>query len=325
MNKDDILLLLRSSRSGFVSGAELAVSMGVSRTAVWKHIKALKQEGYRIEAVPSKGYRLTSTPDVIVVGDVKQGLRTRTVGREIVYLAETGSTNTLAMDLAQKGAVDGTVVIAETQTGGKGRLGRTWVSPRGNLYLSVILRPAVPVHKAPLITLMGAVAVAAAVREHLKIPAGIKWPNDVLVSGKKVAGLLTEMSAEPDRIRHIVLGIGVNVNMDARELPPDVRRTATTLAVESGAPVDRTAFVQELLAGLDHWYQRFLKNEAEVLKAWEGLNVTLGNRVTVSATGKRLEGFARSVDAEGRLILELDDGTRQQVAAGDVTIVKGKS
>jgi BirA family biotin operon repressor/biotin-[acetyl-CoA-carboxylase] ligase len=322
MRKDDILLLLRSSSSGFVSGANLAASMGVSRTAVWKHIKTLEREGYCIEAIPSKGYRLTSAPDIIVISDLKRGLGTKTVGREVVHHAGTGSTNTLATDLAQKGAVDGTAVIAETQTGGKGRLGRTWVSPPGNLYLSVILRPAVPVHKAPLITLMGAVAVAAVVREHLKVPAGIKWPNDVLISGKKVAGLLTEMSAEPDRIRHIVLGIGVNVNMDTRELPPDVRRTATTLAAATGGRVDRTALVKELLAALDHWYHRFLKNEAEVLDAWEGLNVTLGNRVTVSGTGTRLEGFARGVDAEGRLILELDDGTRQQVAAGDVTIMK---
>ena len=325
MNKDDILLLLRSSRAGFVSGAELAASMGVSRTAVWKHIKALEREGYRFDAVPSKGYRLTSSPDIIIVSDLRRGLRTRSIGREIVHRAETGSTNTLAMDLAQKGAADGTVVIAETQTGGKGRLGREWASPRGNLYLSVILRPAVPVHKAPLITLMGAVAVAAAVREHLKVPAGIKWPNDILVSGKKVAGLLTEMSAEPDRIRHIVLGIGVNVNMDVRELPPDVRRTATTLAAEKGTRVDRTALLKELLAGLDKWYQRFLTNEADVLEAWKGLNVTLGSRVAVSGAGTTLEGFARGVDAEGRLILKLDDGTLRQVSAGDVTIVKEKS
>ncbi len=324
MNKDDILLLLRSSRSGFVSGAALAASMGVSRTAVWKHIKALEREGYCIDAVPSKGYRLISAPDVIVVSDVKQELRTRTVGREIVPLAETVSTNTLAMDLAQKGAVDGTVVIAETQTGGKGRLGRTWVSPRGNLYLSVILRPAVPVHKAPLITLMGAVAVAAVVREYLKVPVGIKWPNDVLVSGKKVAGLLTEMSAEPDRIRHIVLGIGVNVNMDVAELPPEVRKISTTLAAVTGKHVDRNKLLKMLLAELDRWYHRFLKNEAEVLRAWEGLNVTLGNRVTVSGAGARFEGLARSLDDEGRLILKLDDGTLRQVAAGDVTIIKGK-
>jgi BirA family transcriptional regulator, biotin operon repressor / biotin---[acetyl-CoA-carboxylase] ligase len=324
MNKDDILQALRSSRTGFVSGAALAASTGVSRTAVWKHIKALEREGYRFEAVPSKGYRLTSSPDVTVVSDLLRGLKTRTIGREIVHLEETASTNTLAMNLAHKGAADGTVVIAEAQTGGKGRLGRAWVSPRGSLYLSVILRPAVPVHKAPLITLMGAVAVAGAIREHLGITAGIKWPNDVLIDGKKVAGLLTEMSAEPDRIKHIVLGIGVNVNTEARDLPPDVRRTATTLAVATGARVDRTSFANALLAGLDKWYQRFLRNEADVLEAWKELNVTLGSRVAVSGAGTALEGLARGVDAEGRLILKLDDGTLRQVTAGDVTILKGK-
>jgi len=325
MNKDDILLALRSSRSGFVSGADLAASTGVSRTAVWKHIKKLEREGYLIEAIPSKGYRLTSSPDVMIVSDLKRGLKARTIGREIVHLTETASTNTLAMDLAHKGAADGTVVIAETQTGGKGRLGRAWTSPRGNLYLSVILRPAVPVHKAPLITLMGAVAVAAAIRENLGIPAGIKWPNDILIDGKKIAGLLTEMSAEPDRIRHIVLGIGVNVNMDVRELPPEVRKTATTLAAVTGTRVDRTALARTLLAGLEKWYQRFLKNEADVLDAWKELNVTLGNRVAVSGAGTMLEGLARGIDAEGRLIIRLDDGTLRPVTAGDVTIVKGKT
>jgi BirA family biotin operon repressor/biotin-[acetyl-CoA-carboxylase] ligase len=322
MNKDDILLALRSSRTGFVSGADLAASTGVSRTAVWKHIKALEREGYRFEAVPSKGYRLTGSPDVTSASGLKQGLRTRTIGREIVHLAETASTNILAMDLAHKGATDGTVVIAEVQTGGKGRMGRAWASPRGNLYLSVILRPEVPVHKAPLITLMGAVAVASAVREHLGIPAGIKWPNDILIAGKKVAGLLTEMSAETDRIRHIVLGIGVNVNMDIRELPADVRRTATTLAAVAAARVDRTAFAKALMVGLDSWYHRFLKSDAEVLDAWNKLNVTIGSRVAVAGAGTVLEGLARGVDAEGRLIVKLDDGSLRQVTAGDVTILK---
>jgi len=325
MNKEDILRVLRSSSSGFVSGADLAASMGISRTAVWKHVKALEREGYRFEAIPSKGYRLTSSPDVLVVSDLKHGLRTRTVGREIICLADTVSTNTLAMDRAQKGAADGTVVFAETQTGGKGRLGRAWASPRGNLYLSVILRPPLPVHKAPLVTLLGAVAVAAAVRERLGVPAGIKWPNDILIGGKKVAGLLTEMSAEPDRIRHIVLGIGVNVNMDTRELPPDVRRTATSLSAAAGSRVDRIMFAKALLASLDKWYQRFLANEADVLDAWKELNVTLGSRVAVDGAGSRLEGLARGIDAEGRLIVELDDGTRRQVSAGDVTIMKDKS
>jgi BirA family biotin operon repressor/biotin-[acetyl-CoA-carboxylase] ligase len=322
MNKDDILRILRSSHSGHVSGAALAAAMGVSRTAVWKHIKTLEREGYAIEAVPSKGYRLTASPDIIVAGDVKQGLGPKTIGKEILHYAEVASTNTLAMDLAQKGAVDGTVVIAETQTGGKGRLGRTWTSPRGNLYMSVVLRPAVPISKAPLITLMGAVAVASGIRRQCGVPAGIKWPNDILLSGKKVSGLLTEMSAEPDRIRHIVLGIGVNVNMDSRALQPDVRRISTTLAAAVGKTVDRTAFLRTLLAELDLWYHRFLKGDTEVLAAWKELNVTLGQRVAVSGGGARLEGLARGVDAEGRLILKLDDGTLRQVAAGDVTILQ---
>jgi BirA family biotin operon repressor/biotin-[acetyl-CoA-carboxylase] ligase len=325
MNKDDVLRLLRSSRSGHVSGAFLAAEMGVSRTAVWKHIKTLEREGYEIKAVPSKGYSLTFSPDVIVAGEVKQGLGTKTIGKEILQFAEVASTNTLAMELAQKGAADGTVIIAETQTGGKGRLGRSWTSPRGNLYVSVVLRPAVPISKAPLITLMGAVAVAAGVRRHCGVPAGIKWPNDILLSGKKVSGLLTEMSAEPDRIRHIVLGIGVNVNMDSKALQPDVRKMSTTLAAAVGKPVDRTALLRTLLAELDLWYRRFLQNDGEVLAAWKELNVTLGHRVTVSGGGATLEGLARGVDAEGRLILKLDDGTLRQVAAGDVTIMKGKS
>jgi BirA family biotin operon repressor/biotin-[acetyl-CoA-carboxylase] ligase len=325
MKKDEVLRFLRSSHSGYVSGAALAAAMGVSRTAVWKHIKALEHEGYVIEAIPSKGYSLTASPDILVAGEVKQGLGTKTIGKEILHYAEIASTNTLAMDLAQKGAVDGTVIIAETQTIGKGRLGRTWTSPRGNLYVSIILRPSVPISKAPLITLMGAVAVASGIRRQCGVPAGIKWPNDILLSGKKVSGLLTEMSAEPDRIRHIVLGIGVNVNMDSRALQPEVRRMSTTLAAATGRPVDRTALVRTLLAELDRWYHRFLHDDANVLAAWKELNVTLGHRVAVSGGGAKLEGLAHGVDGEGRLILKLDDGTLRQVAAGDVTIIKGKT
>ncbi len=323
MNKNDLLTLLRSSASGYVSGAELAAAMGVSRTAVWKHVRSLAREGYGIEAVPSKGYRLTAIPDVILVNDLQADRpTTRIVGRDIRYLPETSSTNTVAMELARQGACDGAVVLAETQSGGRGRLGRTWISPRGNLYLSVVLRPSVPISKAPLITLLGAVAVASAVRAYPGLDAGIKWPNDVLLSGKKVCGLLSEMSAEPDRIRHVVLGIGVNVNMDLRELPTDVRPLATTLADASGRPVDRTLFLRHLLAELDTWYRAFRTQEAAVLAAWRSLNVTLGRRVAVSGSGPALEGLARDIDDEGRLLVELDTGALHRVAAGDVTVLK---
>ncbi len=323
MNKNDLLKLLRDSCPGFVSGAKLAASLGVSRTSVWKHIRSLEREGCSIEAVPSKGYRLTALPDVIIVSDLyPAGRSTRVVGSDIRYFPEIASTNTVAMELAQKGAREGTVVLAETQTGGKGRLGRSWASPRGNVYLSVVLRPTAPISKAPLIMLLGAVAVASAVHRYPGLEAGIKWPNDVLLAGKKVCGLLSEMSAEPDRIRHVILGVGVNVNMDLRDLPSDVRLLATTLAASAGKRVDRTTFLQHLLDELDRWYATFLEDEAAVLAAWRSLNITLGRRVAVGGGGPAIAGLARDVDEGGRLLVELDNGTVRRVAAGDVTIEK---
>ena len=323
MYKEKILNLLRASRAGFLSGEELARKTGVSRTMVWKHIKSLERDGFGIEAVPSQGYRITSEPDILRQGDIKPGLRTKLIGREIHLFSEISSTNTVAMEMASKGAPEGVVVIAETQSGGKGRLGRKWISPKGNLYFSVILRPDMPLHKAPLSTLMGAVAVASAIRNVCQVQAAIKWPNDILIAGKKVSGLLTEMSAEQDRIRHIVLGIGVDVNMDLEILPSDIRALTTSLAQEAGRKINRTALLQEILRELDHGYQMLVHDPAQVLREWETLNMTLGSRIAVSGASEVLEGLAQGIDVEGRLIVKLDDGTVRTVAAGDVTIVKG--
>ncbi|MGE5174528.1 MAG: biotin--[acetyl-CoA-carboxylase] ligase [Betaproteobacteria bacterium] len=322
MYKEKILNLLRSSRSGFLSGEELARKCGISRTMVWKHIKSLEREGFGIEAVPSQGYRITTAPDVLRLSDIKPGLKTKVIGKDIRLLPKVASTNTLAMEMASNGAPEGTVVIAETQTGGKGRLGRTWISPKGNIYLSVILRPEIPIYKAPLITLMGAVAAVSAVGKQCEPGARIKWPNDILISGKKVGGLLTEMSAEQDRIRHIVLGIGVDVNMELENLPADMRAQTTTLSAETGEKINRTALLQQLLRELDHWYRVFLANEQDVLREWTSLNMTVGNRVAVSGVGERLEGLAQGIDSEGRLVIRLDDGAIHRAAAGNVTILK---
>ncbi len=322
MQNSEILRILRSAAAGYVSGAELAASLGVSRTAVWKRIRALEREGYRIDAVPSKGYRLTAMPDVIIVDEVLGACAGRTIGREILHRETAASTNTLAMELAQQGTAEGAVVTAEVQTGGKGRLGRSWVSPRGSLAVSVVLRPPVATHLAPLFTLLGAVAAARAIRERTGLAAGIKWPNDILVGGRKVCGLLIEMSAEPDRIKHLVLGIGMNVNLGPAALPPEVRGRSTSLAAETGGPVDRTALLISLLRELDQWYRRFLEDQAAVLSAWRELNVTLGRRVAVDGPAGRFSGTAEDIDKEGRLIVLIDDGSRQVVAAGDVTIQK---
>ncbi len=322
MYKDKILNLLRATKTGFLSGEELARKCGISRTMVWKHIKSLERDGFGIKAVPSQGYRITSVPDILRKADIKQGLKIRVVGKELILLSEVVSTNTIAQEMAMRGAPEGTVVIAETQTSGKGRLGRKWISPKGNLYLSVILRPDIAMHKAPLITLMGAVAVVSTIRQQCMLESRIKWPNDVLLGGRKVCGLLSEMSAEQDRIRYLVLGIGVNVNMELRALPADVEAISTTLAKEAEKKIDRTLLLRHLLRELDRWYALFLANEQDVLKEWMSLNMTVGSRVQVSGAGRVIEGLAQQIDSEGRLIIRQDDGLIQAVAAGDVTIVK---
>ncbi len=322
MYKNKILNLLRSSKPGFLSGEELARKCGISRTMVWKHIKSLEREGFGIEAVPSQGYRIRSSPDLLREPDIKPGLKARIIGKEIHLFHETVSTNTFAMELASKGAPEGTVVISETQTGGKGRLGRKWISPKGNLYLSLILRPDIAMHKAPLITLMGAVAVASAIRKQCNLEAQIKWPNDIVIAGKKVCGLLSEMSAEQDRIRHIVLGIGVDVNMELTALPADVGARSTTLAQEAGEKIDRTVLLQQILRELDSRYLAFLAEEGDVLREWISLNVTVGKRVQVSGAGATMEGLAQGIDSDGRLIIKRDDGSIHTVAAGDVTMLK---
>jgi len=322
MYKEKILSILRSSRNGFLSGEELARKTGISRTMVWKHITSLRREGFAIGAVPSQGYRLTSEPDLLRHRDIASGLKTKIIGRDIQLFTTLVSTNTTAMELASKSNAEGTVVIAETQTGGKGRLGRKWISPKGNLYFSIILRPAIPTHKAPLITMAGAVAVASAIRSVCGVDAGIKWPNDILISGKKVCGLLTEMSAEQDRIRHIVLGIGIDVNMRPDELPPDIRALTTTLSEAKGSTVNRTVLLRQLLRDMDHWYRQFLVQDADVLAEWKKLNVTFGRRITVSGTGELLEGIAQGIDEDGRLIVKQNNGVLRLIAAGDVTILK---
>jgi BirA family transcriptional regulator, biotin operon repressor / biotin---[acetyl-CoA-carboxylase] ligase len=320
MYKDKILNLLRTSGIAYLSGEELARKTGISRTMVWKHIKSLERDGFMIQAVASQGYRIISEPDILRTSDLVQGLKAGIIGKKLHLLTTAVSTNTTAMEMAFNGAPEGTVVIAETQTGGKGRLNRKWISPKGNLYCSIILRPAIPLHKAPLITLMGAVAVVSAISTVCTIQPSIKWPNDILVSRKKVCGLLTEMSAEQDGIKHIVLGMGINANMALTDLPVDIRENVTTLAVEAGQRVDRTALLRQVLRDIDHWYQVFLKNVDEVLGEWKRMNVTIGNRIAVSGLGEAFEGMAQGIDNDGRLLVRLDNGSVRQVAAGDVTL-----
>ncbi|HEU0265834.1 MAG TPA: biotin--[acetyl-CoA-carboxylase] ligase, partial [Geobacterales bacterium] len=280
----EILLLLGESGNEPVSGGDLARRFAISRTAVWKHIRALIDQGYRIESVAARGYRLTGSSDMLDAGEIQNGLAVKRIGRHVLVLRETDSTNILAMKMANDGEPEGTVIIADRQLQGKGRLGRSWESPPGvNLYCSVIIRPPLPPHEAAQLTFISAVAVARAIERCTALKADIKWPNDLLINGHKVAGLLNEMSAETERLRHVVLGIGVNLNMEASQLPPRIRYPASSLFLEGGKPVSRSTFARQLIVELDALYEDFLRDGfAPVRQAWLERSFLMGRTVRVS-------------------------------------------
>lgn len=317
-----ILELFRSG-GGFASGAALSRLLGISRTAVWKHVKGLRANGYLIEAVPAKGYRLLSSPKLLTSLDIGAGLVTRRIGASLVCLQETESTNAVAFRMAEEGAPEGTVVISDTQTAGKGRLGRIWLSPPGvNLYCSVLLRPAISPMAACQLTFLSVVAVARAVEKCTELKPQIKWPNDILISGKKVAGLLNEMNAETEKVHFVVLGIGVNLNMRLSQLGESLRHPATSLLEEGGVEVDRAGFTRTLLAELDQLYDRFLlEGEAPVRAEWLERSAIRDRGVRVSCGEREFTGVVQGVDPFGALLVLLPDGTLETVLSGDVALI----
>ncbi len=320
----ELLSLLTAAGGGWVSGAEISRRLGVSRTAIWKHIEALRLLGYEIEAAPRKGYRLVARPDLLTPEEVRAGLATRRLGRVVEYRETVGSTNDLAKEMARQGAPEGLLVLAEQQTAGKGRLGRSWTTPPGAaIAMSLVLRPDLPPHAAPRITLGAAVAVTEAVREAAGVAAGIKWPNDVQVNGRKLCGILTEMEAEMDRVAFVVLGIGLNVTLRREQMDPSFRETATSLALEGAPPVRRAALVQAILARFEAVYDELLGDRFDrVLDRWRALSVTLGQAVRVLGLDGQpvLEGVAEEVDQEGALLVRDGAGQVHRVVSGEVSL-----
>ena len=256
--------------------------------------------------------------------EIRKGLRPARLGGKIHYFPEIDSTNLFAFKRAQDGAEEGEVVIAETQTQGKGRMGRSWYSPPGlNLYLSVILKPRLPPASAPQITLMAAVALAETVQDFLQAPPSIKWPNDIMVGSRKLAGILTESSCEPGRVHFVVVGIGVNLNLPAELLPEAIRERATSLLILTKTPVDRTSFASQLIQSLDRCYGELEeKGFPWIARRWESFFDLRGQRVEVGMADQRLSGIARGIDGDGALILEEDCGTLQRIIAGEVNPVE---
>ncbi len=317
-----VLAFLAEAGDEFVSGEAISDKLGLSRAAVWKHVNALRAQGYRIDAAPARGYRLVEIPDRLGELELRPLLNTHDLGQVLHWFEEVGSTNDIARRLADEGATHGEVVVAEVQTAGRGRRGRAWVSPAGrNLTLSIILRPDLPPARAPELTLVASVALCQAVRQ-AGVPAGIKWPNDLLSRGRKLAGVLTELAADPDRVQWVVLGIGANVNVRAEEFPAELRDIATSLAMERGEPVPRALFAAAVLSSLEEWLDRHAEDGfPPVREAWKAMSITLDREVRVRAGDRDLEGVAEDVDEAGALLVRTRAGL-ERVLAGDVELLR---
>jgi len=318
--KDSILKALRQNKQ--VSGQQLGKSTGVSRTAVWKYIEELRTQGYQIDSSPGKGYSLKSVPDTLSPSEVREGLRTRVFGHQIAYHQETSSTQDVAQSLARQGSPEGTTIIAERQTGGKGRIGRAWTSLPGNIAFSIILRPGIHPSQAAKFTIIAGVGVAQAIQQTSSVKPKLKWPNDVFIGKKKIGGILTEMSAETDRVNYIIIGIGLNVNTAQTDFPPEISEIAISIRTESGNQTPRVKLLQAILENLEQLCEEFTTSGFEpIRRKWISLSNTIGQKVRVTnGDAYELEGTAVDMNPDGMLVVKKDDGTEHSIIAGDVSL-----
>ncbi len=314
MNEKIIKLL--KDHTGFLSGQCMSEKLGLSRAAIWKHVEQLRTQGYAIEAISRRGYRLTSAPDKLLVSEIKNGLKTQIFGKEVFSFDSISSTMDEVMRLGLAGSPEGVVVCADGQTQGRGRLGRTWQSKQGKgLFFSVLLRPQMSVMEASRVTLVVAVAVCQAIRKFTQLNAMIKWPNDILIGAKKVAGILTEMNAEMDRVHFIVVGVGVNVHEEKK----DLLASATSLFIEKQEKISRVRMFQEVLFQAEYYYRMFQsKGFSPICKEWRECSATLNQRVRLGEGRHAVEGIAKDIDSDGSLLIKTDQGTIVKRTAGDV-------
>jgi BirA family transcriptional regulator, biotin operon repressor / biotin---[acetyl-CoA-carboxylase] ligase len=320
-----IFSALRAAGERGVAGSELAQTLGISRAAVWARIEELRSLGYDIDASPHLGYRLISAPDVLHADDLIARLgRTKVIGRDIRVFQETTSTSDVTEKLARDGVKEGVVVFAEAQTKGRGRLGRKWISPaRKGLWFSVLLQPRLRLQETTQLTVAAAMALLRAIRGVTGITPEIKWPNDILIHGRKVAGILTELSAELDRDKYVILGIGVDVNLSAGDFPPEVRKLASSLKIETDKTWDRAELAVQILRELDKDYAHICAGQfAAVADEWEQHCSTLGHRVVIRIGEREVRGRAESLGEDGALLLRTDHGHLERIIGGDVTLEK---
>ena len=318
--KGEILKLLKES-DGYLSGQELCERFGVSRTAVWKVINQLKEEGYEIEAIRNKGYILKSVSDVLSKEELESSLKTRWAGKEIHYFDRTDSTNIQARLAGEAGASHGTLAVAEIQDGDRGRRGRKWISPAGvGVWMSLLLRPEISPVSASMLTLVMALAAQKGIKEATGIESQIKWPNDLVLNKKKICGILTEMGTEFMEIKYVVIGTGINVNQE--EFPEELRKTATSLYLETGKKYHRSRIIERILEALEEYYGIFVKTEdmSALLEEYNEKLVNQGQEVCVLDPKGEYRGLCQGITKTGGLLVELSDGTVTEVISGEVSV-----
>lgn len=316
-----ILKMLYQHKYEYLSGQEISRLIGCSRTAVWKHIRELESEGFSIVGVQKKGYRLSGSPEGLNEAAITAGLKTEKLGRSLVFYDSIGSTQKEALRLADEGAADGTLVITNEQTAGRGRMGHNWKSQRGvTITMSLILRPDLPIDQTPQLTLLTAVAAADTIEVNTGLSCGIKWPNDILYKGRKLVGILTELQAEATFVKAVVIGIGINVNTDMGMVPDELKATATSLYGLTGKKYDLTEFVQVFLLDFERLYRLYLRNGFSAIKPlWEKRAISLGKQIRVRRPGGRiLEGTAIGIDDSGVLLLKDHNGSLTKIYSADI-------
>ncbi|MEG1255854.1 biotin--[acetyl-CoA-carboxylase] ligase [Clostridium sp.] len=318
--KKKILNILKNSDEEYISGERISEEIGITRAGIWKHIKNLKELGYEIESVPNKGYKLVCGPDLIIPEEVESLLSTKYIGRTFIHYDTIDSTNIQCRKECGNNLVEGLVVASEEQTSGKGRLGRAWISPKSTgIWMSVVLTPDISPVLAPKTTLIGAAAVYKALND-MGIQAGIKWPNDIVIDGKKVCGILTEMNAEIERVNYVIMGIGINVNME--EFPQELWEKATSLKNYLGRKVDRKLLLAGILNNLEVFYEDFKTsgNIEKVIEICRNGSVLLNKEVKVINGSKETKCIAIDIDDDGELIVKYEDDTIHKVLSGEVSV-----
>jgi BirA family transcriptional regulator, biotin operon repressor / biotin---[acetyl-CoA-carboxylase] ligase len=320
--RKELLDAFTNAGGTYLSGQHIAELLGCSRTAVWKHIEELRKEGFELEAVRRKGYRIVKTPEKITADELRLGLKTEFIGKNIHYEESVESTQKIAHRLTYEDAPEGTVIIAEEQLSGRGRMNRKWHSPKyTGIWMSIILRPNIPLPKAPQLTLLAAVAIVQAIEDLTGVLPEIKWPNDILINGKKVTGILTELEAEADRINSIIIGIGMNVNQTKEDFPPELQSIATSLLIEKGEKISRADVIKGIFMNLEKLYLLYLEEGFLPIKLlWESYAISIGRKITARTLTHTIVGKAQGITNEGVLMIEDEQGKIHQVYSADIEV-----